>query len=200
MPELSSDTAVVPNLDLNKPPQGFAQSQAQSAAQLRVDHGHATNLGLGSWAQCSMRVTTAFCLGSRCESTTESDTQLNLSVGPQSQSRARLSKSGTLPAVVQQGWAMRPPPGPDEAGPSDWFKNDPHRLESPDFDRVPPELQNISTFINTRFRISPPVFVDPLNSLLQVSQRLSQVPTAQQDQELYSPTSPLDLRDISSDP
>ncbi|KMT00240.1 hypothetical protein BVRB_1g016020 [Beta vulgaris subsp. vulgaris] len=66
-------------------------------------------------------------------------------------------------------------------------------------EQEPHELQNISTLINSRFRISPPLFADPLNPLVQVPSRVEPAQLDPFGPELYSPTTPLDLCDLPSD-
>lgn len=106
---------------------------------------------------------------------------------------------------MAQGWSLQPP-GPEEAGPSNWVERnldmvplDSHfgthlgdaALMADNFEESPPELQNISNIITNRFRISPPMYADIFNPFLQASigHDLERgIPTTE---ELYSPTFPL---------
>lgn len=89
--------------------------------------------------------------------------------------------TGTLASLVPQGWQLQPP-GPNEVGPSNWMErsshvssNDPRMVVHFDNelarDVVPPsspvELRNLSSILNNRFCISPPILADVFNPLLQ---------------------------------
>lgn len=110
------------------------------------------------------------------------------------------------------GWRIQAP-GPDEAGPSNWIERSAalaveaqglglyhaeDNLMADNFTETSSDLQNISQLISDRFRISPPVYADIFNPLLQ-----EQVHNARAHQhpsdEIYSPTSPLHLVFSSSD-
>lgn len=120
-------------------------------------------------------------------------TDLSLSLGRRDHQPDYTEGSGTLDEVVRQRLGTPRPPRPDEAGPSHWFQRNPSRPSTPEWEHEPPELQNISTLIHSRFRISPPLVADPLNPLLQISPRRAPVQLNQHEDELYSPTTPLDL-------
>lgn len=158
-----------------------------------------TSWGLGAWAQRSFRNATTRCLGRAFPASHEPDTQLRMSLGPLPHSQA-WSDSGLLEDVVQQGWQMRAPPAPDEAGPSDWMRLDPNPRASPTTEREPPELQRISALINSRFRISPPLFADPFNPALSSHHdgEVHQGPGLHIETGQYSSTSPLDWEEMSS--
>ena len=119
-----SKDAVVPDLDVNFPPPRLSHTQVSSAAGQHSASGTSIYLRLGGWAQRSRQLAAAFCLGLR-----------NRSQGVQP------TDSGTLEEVVRQGWSRRPP-GPEEAGPSDWLTRQPPRPQNWVYDRErePPEL------------------------------------------------------------
>ena len=80
---------------------------------------------------------------------------------------------GSLASLVAQGWATQPP-GPTEAGPSNWVERNlrdlqinSHIEEADNSQQSPPELCSISNIINNIFLISPPIFADVFNPLLQ---------------------------------
>lgn len=66
------------------------------------------------------------------------------------------------------------------------------------FPESQPELRNISNFLSYRFRISPPVFADVFNSLLQ-EQIGTGLEHANHTDDIYSPTSPLQINFSSSE-
>lgn len=69
---------------------------------------------------------------------------------------------------------------------------------SDNFADTPHDLQNISHFMTNRFRISPPVFTDIFNPLLQ-EQIGTRLERPNPNDDLYSPTSPLHLAFSSSE-
>lgn len=65
----------------------------------------------------------------------------------------------------------------------------------------PDELRNISRFINNRFRISPPLVAYYLSPILQGTPTNPVINNVNEStDELYSPTSPLDILQVSDDP
>ena len=154
-------------------------------------------VGFGNWVQLSAQA-----LRRLCGSPKTVNTELEL--GPSSSS-GLLQQSGSLEDVVKQGWYIRAPPAPDEPGPSNWqsipeavpeYGDAVHEYDSsvgqdqslhlkPADPDEPRELQHISSLINDRFRLSPPMDTDPLRP-----------PVAAPQEELYSPSSPLDVTQV----
>lgn len=109
------------------------------------------------------------------------------------------------------GWHIQAP-GPDEAGPSNWvechaaaaveaqglglYQAENYHV-SDNFVENPPDLQNVSHLVNDRFRISPPVFADIFDPMLQ--EQLGDTKAQENSNDaLYSPTSPLQLDFLAS--
>lgn len=166
------------DIDLNIPPTNF---ETPSNPPTNLDPSHSTThanpssnpqpsrirllqqLSDNNWAHGALRIINGFCIP----------------VGPLNRERSQPSppsksivrpERGSLASLVAQGWAIQPP-GPMEAGPSNWVERDlqinSHFEEADHAQHSPPELRSISNIINNLFRISPPIFADVFNPLLQ---------------------------------
>lgn len=108
------------------------------------------------------------------------------------------------------------PPGPDEAGPSNWIERNAELAHLDNFGYIynehqsdhfvdvnlydePRELRNISTFITDRFRLSPPPMADPFNPLLQAGNAEGRADNLSTSEDNYSPTTPLEITFTSSE-
>ena len=157
------------------------------------------NLNIPHWTQGSFRP-----LNNLCFPRSYGPPVLS-SPSPPSPSNIRQG-TGPLSTLVAQGWHMQPP-DPDEAGPSNWVERNAaaaveaqglgayHSGDNQMSDNIadsPPDLEHLSNFINDRFRLSPPIFADVFNPLLQEqigAGFAQQTPNA----GIYSPTSPLNM-------
>lgn len=125
-------------------------------------------------------------------------------------------QTNTLEDLVAKGWPIAPP-GPQEAGPSNWVDraheqalNDlhgyldiglhPQNQNHSNSSNDPEELRNISHIINSRFRISPPPFADLFNPLLQDHRRFNGAINNDENlEDCYSLTSPLDILQLTDE-
>lgn len=153
-------------------------------------------MGLTNWASRSANLVRNLC-GSF------SDERTSPQINHQSP-HADHNPPNTLEALIVGGWPITPP-GPQEAGPSNWVGRAHERavnelygsyepenttqefIPLSESSNEPTELRNISNLINQRFRLSPPLFADTFNPMLLQNNQLGH------SDEDYSPTSPLDI-------
>lgn len=121
----------------------------------------------------------------------------------------------TLIGLLAYGRAMLPP-GPDEAGPSNWIERNTEVAHMQTFGHMhiehqsdnfiednlhdePRELRNISTLITDRFRLTPPPMADAFNPLLQGDNVVAHEDNPSTSADNYSPTTPLDITFTTSE-
>lgn len=160
-------------------------------------------MGLGTWAQLSAQALRRLCGSPRPHALSTGPQHVNTDLGLDPFSDSPTRHTSSLQDVVSQGWHIRAPPAPDEPGPSNWQAQSCYdaqsklsgatRALSPNLPLYSPEraepraLQNISNLINERFWLSLTLVNDPF--------RPQQV---DQQDDLYSPTTPLDLSNLDT--
>ena len=149
-----------------------------------------------NWAQGSLRIINGFCVPIGRLNRERSQPS------PPSDSVVRHG-NGSLASLVAQGWALQPP-GPSEAGPSNWVERnlrdlqlDTTHAEADQTTQPLPEFHTVSNITNNRFRVSPPPFADVFNPNLQ--EHNAPVLGHDHADDIYSPTSPLHITFTSSD-
>lgn len=97
-------------------PQVVLPSWVRTPRPNSIVEGLLSSLGFGAWAQRSLRAAASF-----CSSTIRSPVMVTQGLITSHEPMLSLGSphvDGTLGTVGSQGWAMRAPPRPDEAGPS----------------------------------------------------------------------------------
>ena len=203
----ATPTSIALQIDLNLPPDHSAPDpNVKREPNLNEDNPSSTS-GLSQWARRSVQIASRLC-GSFGNPRPVSPQLLTT---PNNQDQVN-----TLEGLVAQGWPIEPP-GPQEAGPSNWVDRaqeqalnemhgilelglDHQNLSFSNSSNEPDELRNISHIINSRFRISPPPFADFFNPLLQETGRVNgETLHSDHQRECYSPTSPLDFIPLTDD-
>ncbi|KMS96210.1 hypothetical protein BVRB_001200 [Beta vulgaris subsp. vulgaris] len=104
-------------MDLNLSPPASSPTQlGQDPPAQQHSGGLLSSLGFGAWAQRFLRAAASF-----CSSTIRSPVMVTQGLITSHEPMLSLGSphvDGTLGTVGSQGWAMRAPPRPDEAGPS----------------------------------------------------------------------------------
>ena len=198
-------------LDLNMPPDLNTPAQPEhqdtnSRPTPTNQNGLFHQLGISNWVHKSSALVRSLCGGKDI---------LRQTTQPLSPHDENPIPPNTLEGLVLEGWALVPP-GPQEAGPSNWVDRaqeqaltalqgevrigpiTPHMQDISDSSLEPDEFHHISLLINERFRISPPPIADVFNPLLQghqTHQRENIRPYV--SDEIYSPTSPLEILQVN---
>lgn len=181
-----------PALAETQTPQHYPPPTHQNSRQIILQQ-----VSLSNWAQRSYRLLNNFCIQ------VGPSHQHSPSPSPRSQSQIHMD-TRSLTSLVAQGWNQAQMKLGTVTGLNImwllqlmkrvWVCIRMKMFQWMKINNTDPmhDLQHISNFITNRFRISPPVFADVFNPLLQ-EQIGTGVEQATPTDELYSPTSPLQI-------